>query len=122
MYLDSEAYDRLAGKIRDAEITEAVTDAVMSCAEYVAGVVESETKTVLARTMYDGQEYREAVMNYDAARSRKHNAAIANVKMLNRIAASFETGPVFTGDADVRVQVAEFCMELTEYIFRNRKL
>ena len=122
MYYDEEAFGRLISSVSDAELAEAVIDAVNSCAEYVAGVIDMEIKTTLAAKRYEGNEYREAVMTYDADRSRKHNTAIANIKMMNRIAKAAGIGSIYTGDPDNRIQIAEFCMELTTDIFKNRRL
>ena len=122
MYYDENAFGRLISFVSDPELAEAVIDAVNSCAEYVAGVVDMEIKTTLAAKRYEGNDYQEAVMIYDADRSRKHNAAIANIKMMNRIAEAAGMSPIYTGDPDNRIQIAEFCIELTTDMFMNRRL
>ena len=64
MYYDEKAFGKLISSVSDAELAEAVIDAVNSCAAYVAGVIDMEIKTTLAAKRYEGNEYREAVMTY----------------------------------------------------------
>ena len=54
-------------------------------------------------------------------RSKHHDAAIASVSAVNRIAAFYGIGLIYTGDPAVRRQVAAFCMEVVRVLFDNRR-
>ena len=81
-----------------------------------------ETNLLLQAGTLDGQEYRDAVSQYDGDRHSAHERAISNVKLLNRLADREELSPVFTGDETQRHQVADFCLELDQYLFQNRRM
>ena len=50
-----------------------------------------------------------------------HDAACDSCNIINRMAAANGIGPIFTGDSTDRLQVADFCLEFTVEIFKNRK-
>ena len=58
----------------------------------------------------------------DRARHTAHEAMIANVRILNRLAASYGIDKIFTGDEENRYQIGDFAGELISDIFRNRDL
>ena len=89
---------------------------------YVNTVVEGEMKFLLQTGSLDGQEYRDAVSQYDGDRHSAHERVISDVKLLNRLAAREGVPPVFTGDDTQRHQVADFCLELEEHLFRKRRM
>ena len=89
---------------------------------YVHAVVEGETDLLIKGSSLEGQEYRDAVSRYDQNRHASHENAIINVRVLNRLASEYNLSPVFTGDDTQRRQIAEFCLELDQYLFRNRRL
>ena len=103
----------------DAGILE---DVLSSFQAYVDAVVHGETQLLLHGPDPDGTQYREMVSQYDQHRHGCHEAAIINVKLLNRLAAMYGVEPVFTGDCNQRHQVADFCLEITAYFFRNRRM
>ncbi len=59
---------------------------------------------------------------YDGDRHSAHERVISDVKLLNRLAAREGVPPVFTGDDTQRHQVADFCLELEEHLFRKRRM
>ena len=85
-------------------------------------VVHGETQLLLHGPNTDGEQYREMVSQYVQHRHGCHEAAIINVMLLNRLAAMYSVEPVFTGDCNQRHQVADFCLEITAYFFRNRRM
>ena len=127
-FLNYENYLTLIDRINreknedSVEDADSIKSAVESFIGYVREVCMSETRTKLAYGQYEGSELRDLVETYDKTRTRAHEAAIANVGMINKIAEFYGVGPVFTGNVHERLEVAAFCMEITEKIFLNRKL
>ena len=125
-YFDYDAYLKLADKIKGsgsvdaADDLEALNDAMTSFREYVNRVDAGEQQILLAAVRFEGDEYREMVSRYDRNRHNAHEDAIANVRLVNRLAAIYETEPLFTGDDQERLQVADFCLDVTVQIFQNR--
>ena len=89
---------------------------------YVHTVVKNETKFLLQSGNLEGQEYRDAIAQYDGNRHSAHERAISDVMLLNRLAAREGLPPIFTGDDTQRHQVADFCLELDQYFFQNRRI
>lgn len=89
---------------------------------YVKTVVDGEMKLLIQGSSLEGQEYRDAIAQYDGNRHSAHERAISDVKVLNRLAAREGLSPVFTGDDTQRHQVADFCLELEEHLFQNRRM
>ena len=106
----------------DRDDFDIVTKAMESFHSYVDTVVKGETNLLLQAGSLDGQEYRDAVSQYDGDRHSAHERAISDVKLLNRLADREELSPVFTGDETQRHQVADFCLELDQYLFQNRRM
>ena len=127
-YFDYNAYTTLVDKIKakgdaDAqEDLEALDDAMTSFREYVAKVDAGEQQIKLAAVRFEGMEYREMVMKYDQNRHNQHEAAIANVRMVNRLAEMYSVTPLFTGDDTERLQVADFCLDVVVQLFNNRMM
>ena len=99
-----------------------VKEAMESFHIYVDTVVKNETKFLLQVGNLEGQEYRDAVSQYDNDRHSAHEKAIGDAILVNRLAARKGLPPVFTGDETQRHQVADFCLELDQYLFRNRRM
>ena len=89
---------------------------------YVDTVVTGETKLLLQCNNLDGQEYRDAIRSYDEDRHSAHDKAIGDAILVNRLATRNGLQPVFTGDETQRHQIAEFCLELDQYLFQNRRM
>ncbi len=128
---DFEAYEQLIAKMAAAAKagdSDAALDlgafekAMASFHEYVSAVGMSEAQIRMAQARLDGAALRDAVAESDAMRHAHHEAAIANAAMLNRMAAAYGVGPIFLGDTAKRLEVAAFCMEVTDELFRRRKL
>ena len=90
--------------------------------DYVHTVVRGETEIMTRGKDAEGQEYRDMISAYDANRHNHHDSAIMYVSALNRLAAKYKLPPVFTGDSKQRHQVADFCLEMDSYLFRNRRM
>ena len=88
---------------------------------YVHAVGLSEIGINAAEVLLEGETLRARVSELDGARTAAHNAAIASAGAINRIAAAYGVGPVYLGDLTRRREVAQFCLEFTELIFRERR-
>ena len=124
-YFNSEAYEYLftqADGHMDNNGLEIINTAMKSFVDYVSGVGQAELSTKMAYATLKEEELREKVSEMDSFRHTRHEEAIANVLLVNRLAAIYNTVPVFTGDESDRLQIADFCLEVTTYLFRNRKL
>ena len=88
---------------------------------YVHAVGVSEVGIRIADGSMEGESMRSRITELDRSRSRSHDAAIASTSTLNRIAAAYGIGPLFTGDPARRREVAAFCMEVTAWLFENRR-
>jgi hypothetical protein len=87
---------------------------------YVNGVCNSEVGIHLADYL-EGQAKQDRITELDRMRSKHHDAAIASASAVNRIAAIYGVGPIYTGDPSVRREVAAFCMEAVRVLFENRR-
>ena len=127
-YFNYDAYVKLAQKIKSsksadaADDLEALDDAMTSFREYVNKVDMGEQQIMLAAVRFEGQEYRDMVTKYDQTRHNQHESAIANVRMVNRLAKLYDSDPLFTGDDSERLQVADFCLDVVIRIFQNRMM
>ena len=125
-YFDYDAYLKLADKIKNsnsadsADDLEALNDAMTSFREYVNRVDIGEQQILLAAIRFEGQEYREMLSRYDRNRHNQHETAIANVRLVNRLAEIYEVSHLFTGDDQDRLAVADFCLDVVVKIFQNR--
>ena len=118
-YFNTEAYESLLVKARVSETKEdqgVLADAAADCLAYVQAVCEGENTLNTAR-----EADRNTVGEYDAKRHTAHDNAIIAVSVMNRLAGFRGTGPVFTGDAADRHQVADFCLEMVTWLFVNRR-
>ena len=126
IYFDYDAYLKLADKIKNsnsadsADDLEALNDAMTSFREYVNRVDIGEQQILLAAVRFEGEEYREMLSRYDRNRHNQHETAIANVRLVNRLAEIYEVSHLFTGDDQDRLAVADFCLDVVVKIFQNR--
>ena len=120
-FLNKEAYFQLLSTEKDSEILEYIEDTVKTCTDYVQRVDMMETQLITARMRMDQDRYQEFIMNIDAQRRRCHNDAIASMGFLNRIAKANGIDQIFLGSQEDRYEVADFCLELTVAIFKERK-
>ena len=125
-FFNHDAYIELAEKIKAsgspdaAEDLEALDDAMTSFREYVVKVDMGEQQIRLAAVRFEGDEYREMLTRYDRTRHDAHEAAIANVRLVNRLAELYSVGPLFTGNDQNRLEVADFALDVVVQIFQNR--
>jgi len=100
-----------------------VNTALESFHNYVDAVFRGEKDLLIQGSSLEGQAYRDAILSYDESRHGAHETAIFNVKLLNRLATQqYNLQPIFTGNDYQRHQVADFCLELDQYLFINRRM
>lgn len=88
---------------------------------YVTTVDMGETRITIAYGRLDGEDLRDAIQTIDSGRHAAHEAAIVGCSVLNRMAMANGFDPIFTGDLDNRLQIADFCLEFTTEIFKGRR-
>lgn len=92
-----------------------------SCYEYVRHVDEMETAIRIAKFHMEPEAYRERIQELDGSRTLLHNGIIANLNTLGKILATYGLPTFFSGDIADRYQVADFCGEVSDTIFKNRQ-
>ena len=98
-----------------------IEDFMNDCSSYVQRVNEMETSLKLSRFHLDADAYKEKISALDSSRRALHNGIIANLRMLERMMAQYKLPSFFTGDVEDRHQVADFCGEVSKYIYQNRQ-
>lgn len=121
--LDTEALTNVAasGDEFAADDIKYVESFMGSCYEYVRHVDEMETAIRLAKFHLDPEAYRERIQELDGTRRVLHNGIIANLHTLGKILAAYGLPAFFSGDIADRYQVADFCGEVSDTIFKNRQ-
>lgn len=99
-----------------------IEDSMNSFNDYVNCVNHCEVKIALAYATYEGQELRDYVTDLDQRRRRHHECAISSTSICNRIAGMYGVDNIFEGDVNDRFQVADFCLEVVNDLFTNRKM
>lgn len=119
-YFDNTSFQVLSNTAENCDL-EIIQDAVESFTSYVKDVDVGEQQIKLAYATMDGDELRQRVTAIDARRRRHHEDAISNVKLLNRLAEIYQISAIFTGEIEDRLQVADFCLDITVELFEARK-
>ena len=109
---------------KDPELLDAVLDALNSFEEYHTAIYSMETKKKLLAGTVDTQTYQEAVTDLDRKRTNCHNAVLANVSILNRMADRMNLPPVYDGviskEQPYRRQVADDVLHFVREIILER--
>lgn len=105
----------------DEDALEMIERSMNSFVLYVQAVYAMEVKIPILRFRCDATELGEAIMELDRSRRNAHEGAIASVKILNRICKMFDVAPLFEGNTEDRLAIAEFCSETVAAFFRERK-
>ena len=91
------------------------------CGQYIEKVNNMGNLTAVAKFYMDGDEYRERLSNIDKTRCSVHNGLIVSVKLVNKLCQLYNLEPIFYGDIEDRIAVAEFAMEVVTENFTLRK-
>lgn len=130
-YFSAENYVALREKILAAcrngdadarEDLDYLRDALQSFFAYVEEVAVTETRLDTEGALLTGNDYRELFESCDQSRHQRHEAAIVQARVLNRLAESYNVGPVFLGDPGKRLEVAATCLEAVDAVFQSRRL
>lgn len=97
-----------------------IGDAMTSFVEYQNSVINMAIMQPMLYARYEGDDLRDRVMNLDTTRRMKHESAIANAKMLNRICDAYglepfvpiPDGPIEDQRAAVAAFAGTFCNEI----------
>ena len=119
--IDVVGREAKAGDAEAAETLDYIGGHLQNFLAYVRVVGISEIGIRIAAASMEGEALRDQVAGLDRERSRNHDAAIASAASINRIAAAYGVGPVYTGDPALRRQVAAFCLEFTTWLFEHRR-
>lgn len=114
-----------AAKAGDADASEDIQylkSAMNAFHDYVLNVDMGETRIRIAMARYEGAELRETISAIDTSRRIAHEAAIAHASIINRYARVYCGDKIFTGDIEDRLQVADFCLEVTVKLFQERRM
>lgn len=116
----------IGGKVKRADVDpeelDYVRNALKGFLNYVDTVDMGETQLKIVYARYDGEELRDYVTVIDKTRNIAHEAAISYVNIINRIAGFHDVGKIFEGDVQDRLAVADFCLDVTVQLFKNRKM
>ncbi len=125
MTINRQALDRLIEvSKKDPELLDAVRDALQSFEEYHTAIYTMETRKRLLTGAVEAQAYRDEVAGMDQRRTDCHNAVLANISMLNRMAAMAGLPPVYDGtvsrDQPFRRQAADAVLRFVREIILER--
>ena len=118
-FFNPEAYELLLQRVRATQMKddlEIVRDTSNDCLKYVWTVYEGENRLNTA-----DRPDQIMVGDYDSKRHNAHENAISSVAVMNRLAGQYAITAAFTGDLKDRHQVADFCLELVNWLFQNRR-
>ena len=102
-------------------IRQSITMCMQSFSAYVDVVYNMEVQIKIGATRYEGDDYRNFVMNLDAGRRAAHESAISHCSMLNKICKMLGVQEICDCDINDRYAVADFCMAITKEIFDKRQ-
>ena len=122
-YLKLEAAIKSKATQHDPDAEEELSflkTAMMSFCEYAFRVNEEQIETRLAKGVLTGDELRNVVEHFDGTRHTAHERAIAQTKMLNRLATAYSCEKIFLGDESIRFEIGSFCGEVANWLFTNR--
>ena len=108
----------------DPELLEAIQDALLSFEAYHTAIFTMETKRRILASTVDTKQYQEEIGNMDRVRTTCHNAVLANVNMLNRIAEQANLPLVYddviSEKQPYRRQVADAVLEYVQDVILER--
>lgn len=105
----------------DPDDLDFITSRVDKFREYVNHIAFMEIQMDRMRINdITGAEWRDKVQDLDKGRRICHDAAIAAVNQLNRLAEAEGVDPIYTGPDD-RTSIGEFCMAAVSDYFETRR-
>lgn len=109
----------------DKDDLEMIVGALESFEEYHRAIYRQEiSRRLFACGKLEGEDYRSEATARDKTRTRNHNAVIAQVNMLNRLAAEAGLPPLYDGrvseERPYRREVADAVLEFVRESILNR--
>lgn len=126
MNLNAETIMKLLSAFSgDHEMIEMIENALLVFENYHKAIFDLEIRRKLyACGAMDAGEYREQIPKLDKTRTITHNAVLAQVRLLNRMAASQNLPPVYDGpvseEKPVRREVADAVLDYVRQIILDR--
>ena len=125
MKLNRQSLDRLIENNKnDADLLEAIQDALKSFEDYHIAIYSMETRRKLLIGTVEATSFQAEMMNMDQKRTNCHNAVLANISMLNRMAEMNGLPPVYDGtisrEQPYRRQVADAVLGYVREIILER--
>jgi hypothetical protein len=105
----------------DSDAISLVNETLKNCWKYIQRVNELEAY-LLTKSADTPESYQQIVTELDKSRSVSHDSLISSVKIVNRLCIEADLQPIFSGNIENRIEVAEFAMEVALEIFRERRL
>ena len=106
----------------DSECLDMIYKCVKSFEDYHSAIFEMELKLKIFTGMDD---YRETASALDRSRTVNHNAVLANVNILNRMAGKLNIEPIYSGivseENPYRRDVANAVLAYVESIIQKRR-
>ena len=99
-----------------------IEEIISSCGRYVERVTATEAAFTIARFRMEPEAYREYVTELDRSRKIAHDTVMVNIAILNRYCRLVGVQPIYTGDLNDRITVADFAMRVCNTFFKIRKL
>lgn len=106
----------------DPDVLALVQEMVDACANYVDTVVNMENIITIYRfKANDPSDYRAMVQRLDQTRRLAHNALIALVRAVDRLAKINGVEPIYGGHDEDRTAIAEFAKAVVDEYFEGRQ-
>ena len=113
---------KVISETEGSECLHMMEDLIESASDYVRRVNVLEIGLMVGKYNKEGAEYREYIEKLDKQRSNAHNALINNVKIINRLCRKNNLQPIYQGNEEERVEIAEFAQQVVEELFSTRRL
>lgn len=124
--LNNETINRLMQIYsEDTMVMDTIKNTVIDFEEYHYAIYKMECFIRFRDNTMAPNEYKEKMMELDSNRTRKHNAIITGIKIINRLAEQNNIPLVYSGivseDRRYRREVANSVLEYVEIIIKGRR-
>ena len=121
-----EKFDTLVAAVKDrsdaTDFLDDIHDCIDACGHYIESVNSMESVITVLRFRLEPDEFRERLTEADKRRRTMHNGLIASVTILDRICRMAQIEPIYGGDYEDRLAIADFAMAVTAEMYKTRKL
>ena len=97
-------------------------DSIKQCGEYIKAINNMEAAITTARFRMEPEDHRAYIMQLDNTRRLEHNSLIVSVRVINRLCSIYRIEPIYKGDLENRIQVAEFAKSVVDEMFDTRQM